>query len=247
MSDRPPLIVAVDRKDLARRAADEVVTRARAAIASRGVFHVALAGGSTPRELYATLAREERAHFARWHAWFGDERRVPPDDEKSNFRMATQTLLEPADIPEEHWHPIRVWEGEPEEAAQTYERELLMHLGPSPRFDLVLLGMGADGHVASIFPGSKALEEVEHDVVATFVEKLGAWRVTLTVRAINRSRAVIFLVAGTEKAAALHAVLEGPRDPARFPAQAISPESEDCLWLVDRAAASGLSGPQNRE
>lgn len=246
MSDHPSLIVAVDRNDLARRAAEEVVNRARSAIASRGVFHVALSGGSTPRELFATLAREERAHFARWHAWFGDERCVPPDDEKSNFRMARQTLLEPADIPGEHWHPIRVWEGKPDEAAQAYERELRTHLGPSPRFDLVLLGMGADAHVASIFPGSKALEETEHDVMAIFGEKLNAWRVTLTARAINRARAVIFLVAGAEKAGALRAVLEGPRDPARFPAQAIAPESGDCLWLVDGAAASMIARRERR-
>jgi 6-phosphogluconolactonase len=242
MPDRPRLIVAEEPADLAVHAAEEVARHARAALAARGAFHVALAGGSTPRELYRRLAREPGLDFGRWHAWFGDERCVEPDDERSNFRMARLALLEPARVPRERWHPMfvqegRTFDGTPAEAARAYEAELRTALGPRPRLDLALLGMGADGHTASLFPGSTALDERERLVVAV---PAGAGRelarLTLSLPVLEAARGLVFLVAGADKREILRSVLSGDPEARDLPARRVSDAHPDPLWIADRAA-----------
>jgi 6-phosphogluconolactonase len=243
MPYRARVIVVEERAELARRAAEEVERLAGASIAARGTFHVALAGGSTPRELYERLAREPGLDRERWHAWFGDERCVAPADERSNFRMARLTLLEPGGIPRERWHPMFAAGDEPEAAARAYEDELRRALGPEPRLDLALLGMGADGHTASLFPESAALDACERRVVA-----VPAWRgrdvarLTLTIGMLSSARALLFLVAGEEKRATLRAVLAGEAGARALPAALVCAAHADPLWIVDRAAAGSWSG-----
>ncbi|HYU34789.1 MAG TPA: 6-phosphogluconolactonase [Thermoanaerobaculia bacterium] len=248
-----PLIdlrLCADGAELARTAAEEFSRRAGLAIGARERFAVALSGGSTPRRLFALLAaRDEpfrdRIDWRAVHLFWGDERHVPPDHPESNFRMTRETLLDAVPIPAANIHRIRGEEPDAARAAALYEDELrAFFLGDDPRFDLVLLGLGPDAHTASLFPGSDAVRERERWVVAPWVEKLATFRITLTPAALNRAAAVIFLVQGEEKAAALHAVFEGgrdgERDPDRWPAQVIRPENGEVVWLVDRAAASGL-------
>jgi 6-phosphogluconolactonase len=178
------------------------------------------------------------------HIFFSDERHVPPDDASSNYRMARETLLSRVPIPEGNVERIRS-EWPPEEAARDYEgriREVFgLARGDLPRFDLILLGMGADGHTASLFPGSTALHETESLVAAPRVDKLVSHRFTLTPVTINRAASVIFLVSGEEKAEALRNVLEGVHDPDRLPAQIVNPVDGDLLWLIDSAAGRLLS------
>jgi 6-phosphogluconolactonase len=206
---------------------------------------VALSGGSTPRATYALLATVEFASLVDWprvHVFWGDERCVPLDDPDSNYRMARETLLDHVPLPTRNVHRIR-GEMDPEAAAQAYAAELRAFFGTQwPSFDLVLLGMGNDGHTASLFPGSATLHEDTRAVVAVTAhyEDRPAHRVTLTPPAINSARQVVFLVAGAAKAETLQAVLEGPAD--RFPAQFIRPTSGQLAWLVDSAAASRLKG-----
>jgi 6-phosphogluconolactonase len=236
-----------DLGQLARRAADEFVRRCSDAVAKRGRFTVALSGGSTPRGLYALLA--ERAEYRDrilWrssHFFWGDERCVPPDHADSNFGMATSAMFSKVDVPPGNVHRIR-GELPGAEAAKDYEEQLRavfsLAAGEVPRFDLILLGMGADGHTASLFPGTAAVREKTKLVVANWVPKLSAFRITLTPPVLNGAELVTFLVAGPDKAAALEAVLEGPSDPDRFPAQAIQPSHGVLVWLVERAAASRL-------
>lgn len=223
---------------LAHRAADRFVSFASTAIAERGRFTVALAGGSTPEPVYALLAERPRAQkidWARVEVFWGDERCVPPDHPDSNYRTARQALLDSVPIPEKNVHRIQ-GELPPEEAAAAYRLELQDHLGADGRFDLVLLGMGPDGHTASLFPGTGAIREQEHSVVAVYVEKFDAWRVTLTLPVINAARHVVFLVSGEEKAHALARVYA--RDP--LPAAVVKPASGRLSWLVDRDAAARL-------
>ena len=200
---------------------------------------VALAGGSTPRAAYALLAAEE-VDWSRVHVFWGDERCVPPDHPDSNYRLAREALLDHVSLPAGNVHRMR-GEMEPEAAAQAYAAELRAFFGTQwPSFDLVLLGMGNDGHIASLFPGSAALRETARPVVAVTAEYQDrpAHRVTLTLPAINAARQVLFLVTGAAKAETLWAVLEGPAE--RFPAQLIRPTSGQLTWLVDTAAASRL-------
>jgi len=247
-----PLIdlrLCADGAELARTAAEEFSRRAEDAIHARKRCTVALSGGSTPRRLFALLAdgREpfrDRIDWRAVHLFWGDERHVPPDHPESNFRMTRETLLDAVPIPAENIHRIRGEEPDAARAAALYEDELRAFFSGSPRFDLVLLGLGPDAHTASLFPGTDAVRERERWVVAPWVEKLAAFRITLTPAVLNRAATVIFLVQGEEKAGALRAVFEGERegerDPDRWPAQVIRPESGEVLWLVDRAAASGL-------
>lgn len=234
------LTLVRDAAALAEAACSEIVKCANEAIAARGVFHIALAGGSTPRATYKRLARAGwTADFARWHVWFGDERCVPPEHADSNFRLACETWLTHVDIARTHVHRIRGESGDALAAADEYERELIWTLDqPLPRLDLVLLGLGADGHTASLFPGSDALHERERLVLATWVEHLGAHRITLTPRAINAARRVLFLVSGSSKAKALRMTLAGD---ANTPATAIAPRTGTVHWLADRAAAAVLN------
>jgi len=238
------LRVLADAEAIAAEARTAFVAAARDALAERGSFRVALAGGSTPRKLYALLV-DAAVDWSRVEVFFGDERCVAPDHADSNFRMAREALLAHVALPRENVHRIPAEEADPRRAARLYESELRAAFGCGPddvpRFDLVLLGMGADGHTASLFPGTSALEERTALVAANWVEKLASARVTLTWRALNAARQVLFLVAGADKAAALREVLEGPSDVQRLPAQGVRPEAGQLVWLVDRAAAARLS------
>jgi 6-phosphogluconolactonase len=236
---------------LMQAAADEFVRCAVEATRARGRFAVALAGGSTPAGLYALLARDayaRRIEWARVHVFWGDERCVPPGNPASNYRMAREHLLDRVPVPERSVHRVR-GEGDPAEAATAYERELRAAFAtpegpprptPGSRFDLVLLGMGGDGHTASLFPGTSAVRERERWVRAQHVAAVSMWRVTLTPVVINAAAEVAFLVAGREKAPTLHRVLEGPYQPDALPAQAIAPHAGRLCWLVDAAAAADL-------
>lgn len=238
-------IVAVrrfaDLDALSRAAVDDLATIAHDAIAARGACHVALSGGSTPKRLFQRLAAlgREALPWDRVVLWWGDERTVAPDHADSNYRMARETLIAPLALT--HVHRIEA-ERDPAEAASAYEADLVATLGDPPELDLVWLGMGPDGHTASLFPGSPALLEGHRLVVANPVDspltRGPTTRITLTARAINAARHVRFLVAGADKADTLAAVIAGPRRPATYPSQMIS--SRDLVWFVDEAAASRL-------
>ena len=192
-----------DPQALAEAAARHVVESAQAAVDARGAFSIALSGGSTPRELHLKLASPplvEQVDWSRVHVFFGDERCVPPDDERSNYRMAEETLLNRVPIPRNQIHRMR-GELPPEQAAEDYERELRDYFKDEPpRLDLILLGMGDNGHTASLFPGLTAVHEQQRWVVAEYVAEVSMWRITLTPVIINLAREVIFLVAGAAKA-----------------------------------------------
>jgi 6-phosphogluconolactonase len=237
-----------DAPSLARAAAQEFVRLATEAMADHGWFAVALSGGSTPRATHTLLAWAEFAGQVDWsrvHVFWGDERCVPPDHPDSNYRMARETLLDHVPIPAGNAHRMR-GEVEPQQAAAEYEDELRAFFGPIggegqlPRFDLILLGLGEDGHTASLFPSTWPVHEGRRWVVAHYVEKLKAWRITMTPTLINAAANVVFLVAGAGKAEALHAVLEGPHQPDALPAQVVRPTRGRLLWLVDAAAAARL-------
>ncbi len=242
------LEVFADSAALARRAADYVVRIADDAIAARGQFTIGLPGGSTPRALFGRLASPawaSRVDWTRVHVFWGDERCVPPDHTESNFRLARETLLNRVPLPPPHVHRI-VGELPPADAARRYEAELRAFFAaadpatPQPRFDLLLLGMGSDGHTASLFPGTAALHETTRWALENYVPRLDSWRITLTVPAINAAAHVLFLVSGAAKAETLRAVLHGPRQPEVYPAQLIQPQQGRLIWLVDRAAATRL-------
>ena len=226
-----------DSDALARGAADHIASLAASAVENRNRCRLVLSGGETPRRAYTMLASPEFAERVDWRrieVFWGDERCVPPDDARSNYRMARETLLDRLPIPAVNIHRIR-GEAAPAVAAEEYER-----LVRGVALDLVLLGLGPDGHTASLFPGQAAVRESAAWVRAEYVSALGTWRVTLTPPAINSARAVSFLVSGAEKAATLEQVLEGSLAPDRLPARAIHPSSGHMTWLVDAAAASRL-------
>jgi 6-phosphogluconolactonase len=238
--------VLPDPQALAEAAARHVVEFAQTAIRERGRFSVALSGGSTPRDLHFRLSSPplvDQVDWPRVHVFFGDERCVPPDDERSNFRMADETLLSKVPIPREQIHRMR-GELPPEEAAADYERQLREFSGDEPpRLDLILLGMGDNGHTASLFPGLTAVRELQRWVVAEYVAEVGMWRVTLTPAVLNLAREDVFLVAGAAKAAMLRRVLEGPYAPDELPAQIVRPTEGEVIWMVDAAAAAALTAP----
>jgi 6-phosphogluconolactonase len=260
----------------ARRFADA----ARAAVAARGRFTVALSGGSTPEGLYRELATRQRAAgsgrdagraldvpWQQTHIFFGDERYVPHDDPQSNFRMAREALLDHVPIPAQQVHAMPTDAADANLAAAEYEQTLAavfqtplpvraglgegqervpgtqcaVPTNPFPRFDLLLLGMGPDGHTASLFPGTDAIHETRRWVMAPWVAKFNTFRLTLTPPVINQARQVLFLVSGASKAETLRDVLEGPYDPSRLPSQIVRPVDGQLTWLVDREAAAKLS------
>ena len=214
------------------------------AIKNNGRFAVALAGGSTPKALYRLLTTKEFSSQIDWHKvffFFGDERNVAPDDEESNFRMANENLLEPLQIPAGNIFRWQTEIGDAEKTAENYQSALSNFFelpeNDFPRFDLILLGMGDDGHTASLFPFSKALGETAKVAVANFVEKFDTTRLTLTFPVINNAANVVFLIGGTAKADALKEVLEGEPQPEKFPSQNVKPTNGDLFWLVDAPAA----------
>ena len=227
-----------DGAGLALAAAAHFVELAAQAVEARGRFTVALSGGSTPRATYSLLASTEftpRVDWARVQVFWGDERCVPPDHPESDYRMARETLLDHVPLPAGNVHRIRA-EMDPRRAAALYQEELESALGAEGRFDLILLGMGADGHTASLFPGTAALEEKTRWVVENYVEALSAWRVTLTLPMLNAARHVMFLVSGAAKAETLARVQAGER----LPAALVHPSPGQLTWIVDSAAAGQL-------
>ncbi len=234
--------IVSDSVTLARIAADEFHRLAGAAVQERGRFSVALSGGNTPRTVYSLLASEhQQLPWDRIHIFFGDERHVPPDHPESNFRMANEALLSKVPIPEKNVHRIHA-ELDAETAAAEYDQELrdFFHLRDNdwPRFDLIFLGIGEDGHTASLFPGSKALTEQSRRVTANWVEKFQAFRITLTFPVLNHAAEVVFLVSGAGKAQILSEVLRPGAN--KYPAQSVQPENGRLLWLVDQGAGSLL-------
>lgn len=236
-----------DRETLAFAAAHYFLSVGQAAIMHTGRFMVALSGGSTPRLLFQRLAvprLQDALEWERVHIFWGDERCVLPDAPESNFRMARETLIDYLPIPEANVHRFMT-ELAPKEAALKYVEELQTSFGlsagsPPPSFDLVLLGLGGDGHTASLFPGTDVLGELEQWVAALYVEKLAAWRVTLTPVVLNASKDVLFLVSGRGKAKVVKEVLCGVRRPEDLPAQLIQPVSNNLHWFIDSPAAEEL-------
>jgi 6-phosphogluconolactonase len=248
------LTIAADEQDLARRAAERLTLLIGEAIAARGNAVVSLTGGSTPRRLYSLLADvaqpwRARIEWARVHLFWGDERHVAPDHPDSNFGMADQALVRHVPIPAAQVHRMRGELADPSGAAREYERELesgFQATGRTDRtFDVMLLGLGEDAHIASIFPGSELLQRRPNRdrVAAVWAAHLNAWRITLTPEAILDSRAIVMLVAGEQKAAAVHAAIEAPLDIARWPAQLLREADDRVEWFIDRAAASRLDSP----
>jgi 6-phosphogluconolactonase len=246
------ILVVPDPVALAREAARRFADLAREAVAARGRFSAVLSGGSTPGALYRLLAEAPYRTQIPWpkvHLFWGDERCVPPDDVRpddwppsSNYQLAHETLIAHVSIPEENIHRVQ-GELEPAAAARTYDLALRdFFCGPHPRFDLVLLGLGKDGHTASLFPGSSALDETERLAVAVeaHYEDRPAQRVSLTLPAINSARHALFLVQGRAKAGIVQTVLSDA-DEALLPAQRVQPQAGQLTWLLDAAAASRLT------
>lgn len=236
-----------DAEQLARAAAELFVKVTSESISARGRFRVALSGGSTPRRVYALLAADAFSSRVDWNhidIFWGDERYVPADDRESNYRMTAEALLQHVPVPSGNIHQVPTEISPPSAAAAAYEDAIRQCFGDSvavPQFDLIYLGLGTNGHMASLFPHSPALQETSRLVLADFVAEVNTWRISMSVPLLNRGRTVAFLIEGQQKAQVLRDVLLGPRDPHRLPAQFIAPEGK-LLWLVDEAAATLVSG-----
>src|SRR5882672_6657284 len=242
---RPDLAVLPNAAALADAAAGHFVAASGDAITARGQFVVALSGGSTPRDTYRRLGTEAlvaRVMWSRVQVLWGDERCVPPDHIESNYRMARETLLDRVPVPAANVHRVH-GEDDPAKAAEAYETTLrgLLRTPAGSRIDLVLLGLGEDGHTASLFPGGAAVHERTRWVMAARASAASLWRITLTPAVINAAAEVLFLVSGGAKARILRRVLEGPRRPEELPAQAIAPANGRVRWCVDAAAAADLT------
>jgi 6-phosphogluconolactonase len=231
-----------DESALAAAAADRFVSIVESTLRFRRVADVVLAGGSTPRAMNALLASSQLRSSVAWERvrfFFGDERTVPPDDAESNFNMTRETLFAPLGIPDDHIFRMR-GEDEPHAAAADYAAVLTRELGARPRFDLLYLGMGPDGHTASLFPGTIASVDDSKLVVANWVETFSTWRITLTPHVLNDAAHVVITTGGDAKADALHAVFDGPHQPDRYPVQLVAPEDGELHWIIDEAAAAKL-------
>ncbi len=240
------IIICHDADELARKAAEQFVALAGAAIARSGRFTVALSGGSTPRALYLLLGSvdyRERIDWRRVHLFWGDERCVPPDHAESNYRMVQEALLSRISIPPENIHRM-AGEKEPRVAANEYEEELRRFFalapGQVPRFDLILLGLGEDGHTASLFPGGEALNENERLVATAYVERLRAHRLTLTLPVINAAAQATFLIAGQNKRSIVNEILRSDADSFKYPAARVSPSDGQLTWLITADAMGNL-------
>jgi 6-phosphogluconolactonase len=220
-------------QELARGAAEYFVARSSEAVAQKGFFTVALSGGSTPKALYQLLAEsfQAQAPWSRTHFFWSDERHVPPDHPDSNYRMTNEAMLSHVPVPEGNVHRIHGENPDAAEAAREYEQTV-------QQLDLILLGLGPDGHTASIFPGSEVLHETVRLVAAPWVEKFNTYRITMTLPLLNSGASVLFLVSGAEKAEILKEVIEGPK---KYPAQFVQPTHGQLLWMLDKDAASRLA------
>ncbi|MCU1304293.1 MAG: 6-phosphogluconolactonase [Candidatus Sulfotelmatobacter sp.] len=235
-------------QDLFQAAAEEVIRTATTAVAQRGRFTIALSGGSTPKNLYTLIAANASAMpWAQMFFFWGDERHVAPEDPESNYRMAKEALLSKVPIPPANVFPVPTENPDADAAAAAYEQTLrkffALEPGQFPRFDLILLGMGPDGHTASLFPETAALHEKSRLVVANWVEKMKTHRITFTLPVLNAARCVAFLVSGADKAAVLREVLEGAAPPEKYPSKLVQPTNGKLIWFLDRAAASQLTTP----
>ncbi len=242
------LCVFNDAAEMAEAGAELFVRLAAEAQAAGRTFSVALSGGSTPRTLFSLLASEawrSRVNWANIAIFWSDERAVPPDDLQSNYRMAKEALLDHVAVPPERVHRMPAERTPLVTVADAYAAEIRHTLGVgrarTPRLELVMLGMGPDGHTASLFPETTALEDRHRLVAANHVPKLGADRLTFTPKLINAAAHVLFLIAGEDKAAALREVLEGDRRPSLYPAQLVGPENGTLHWYADKAAAARLA------
>lgn len=239
-----------DAEGVARAATDMIVTHLGHAARAKGFCSMALSGGSTPRGLFELLVTDPglfgKMPWQETHFFWGDERHVPPGHAHSNYRMAMESMLSKAPVPRANIHRVRGEAVDACRAAAEYEKELQRFFGAPrgqfPRFDLALMGMGPDGHTASLFPGTAALGETRRWVVSNWVDAFSAHRITMTVPVFNHAALVIFLVCGGAKADALRAVLASDGFSQRFPARLIRPAAGDLIWLADRAAAAQL-GP----
>jgi 6-phosphogluconolactonase len=235
------LEVSESPEGVGRAAADLFCQIATHSIQDRDEFRVALSGGSTPKILYRVLAGDaylQKVDWSRTHVFFSDERFVPPESLESNYRSALDGLLSKVRIPPGNVHPVPTVNIDPDAAAQQYSKLIESDVpgDPWPRFDLIFLGMGADGHTASLFPGSDALRIDDRLVAPNFVEKLKSWRITFTFPLLNAGRTVLFLVTGEDKAARVEEIAAG----ADYPAARVKPDQGELVWLLDSAAASRL-------
>lgn len=244
--------IFADPEKLNQFAAEQFILLGNSAIQKNEKFSVALAGGSTPKSLYNLLTSDQFKNQINWEKvffFFGDERSVAPDNEESNFRMANENLLKPLQIQAENIFRWQTELDDPEAIVENYAKNIASFFrlteNEFPAFDLILLGMGDDGHTASLFPTTKALAETKRIAVSNVVEKLQTTRFTLTFPTINHSANVFFLVNGASKAEVLRQVLEGEFQPEKFPSQAVKPESQNLFWLVDASAARLLSPEDN--
>ena len=248
-SKNPKIQIVADVDAMSRAAAETIVAHISESLQIGDVYSIALSGGSTPRRLYALLANDaklqKQIHWDRVHFFWGDERHVPPGHPDSNYRMAYTALLSKVPIPSTNIHRIKAEDSDADKAAADYEQEIRrffkIDAGQMPRFNCVLLGMGPDGHTASLFPDTAALEETKRLAVANWIEKFQSYRITLTGRLINNADRILFLVGGAEKADTLKAVLEGNSKSARFPVQLIQPTHGEVTWFLDQSAAGRLA------
>lgn len=234
-------------QELFESGAEEILRAASEAVADRGRFTIALSGGSTPKSLYTLLATNARTSLPwdRTYFFWGDERHVPPTDAESNYRMADEAMLSKIPVPAANVFRVPAENPDANAVAAAYEQTIrqffALEPGAFPRFDMILLGMGPDGHTASLFPGTDALKERTKLVVANWVEKLKTSRLSFTLPVLNAARCVAFLVSGTDKAPVLKTVLEGDAPGEQYPAKLVRPSDGKLIWLIDRAAASSLS------
>jgi 6-phosphogluconolactonase len=247
MTSSTEIRVSTTPQELFAAAAEEVAHSVNEAVSERGRFTIALSGGSTPKSLYNLLATNARNSLP-WDKMFffwGDERHVPPTDDQSNYRMVDEAMLSKVSVPAVNVFRFAAENPDANAVAEAYEETLRkffeLKAGEFPRLDLILLGLGPDGHTASLFPGTAGLQEKSRLVIANWVEKLKTHRLSFTFPVLNAGRTVAFLVSGTDKAAALHSVLEENVPGEQYPAKLVQPKDGKLIWFLDRAAASALS------
>ena len=245
---KPDVRIVESLAQVAEAAADEFIARAGEAIDHHGRFTVALSGGSTPKALHGVLVERSNKNprlidWSRIQIFFGDERHVPPDHPDSNYRMAKETLLSKVPIPEVNVHRMRCENPDANAVAVEYDKilasEFRLKESQLPRLDLILLGMGPDGHTASLFPGTEEVREMQKRVIGNFVPKFNAWRVTFTFPVINHAECVMPMISGGDKAPALREVM-GAGSPDTYPIKNVHPTHGALLWIVDKAAAKEL-------